>query len=152
MKTEPDLPILVHKSQNLHRLSPNLTPKPNLPKSLEAKNFPLTSRSLGDATSFDRENSPDNRSPTLLTELDISESDDFGKKILQATLERKNLEEQCKLMENRIKKLALEDSKLKTKTKLTKEKTSAILKNRERHLNEVSWIDKYKKEMEQSIL
>jgi hypothetical protein len=133
-KTETDLNTSINKSQILYKISPNLTPNTHLQKLLDKGVFTLTTRSWGEQNSFDKENSVGSRSPDRsIGVVELDQSGDFGKKILKAHLERKGLEEQTRLMENRIKKLQDEDRKLKIKTRLTKDKTKLFLQNKQRH-------------------
>ena len=56
-----------------------------------------------------------------------------------AASERKQLENQFKLMENRIRHLKGEDSKMKTKIRETKRKTSQLVSSKRRHANDQSF-------------
>jgi len=138
----------LNRSRNMPRISPNITPKSHLNKILGRPSpSPLTSRaskanilSDRDGPSFDESKIPrGSKSPNFgrnIRDTDRSttedSSDNFGKKLLDATHERKYLEEQYKLMENRVKHLMDENEKIKGKIKQTKVQTENIIKNRER--------------------
>lgn len=136
------------RSRYLPRMSPNLTPKSHLQKLLQA---PLTTRASKpnftqdksfEYSKTDRGTDRGSRSPNFghsAKDVDRStedRSEDFGKKLLDVAQERKHLEEQYRLMENRVKHLMDENNKVKSKIKQTRIQTQNIIKNREEFVQE----------------
>jgi len=151
-KNDSEISISVSKSQTLSKISPHLTPNHRLQKILDTKAIPPTARSVGERVELERETSDDSKTARVnCSKIDLDTSYDFGKRLLKTKAERKTLEQQYQLMENRIKKLKDEDQKLKLKTKQTKEKTQAMIKNRERHLKELAFLESYRISLENSI-
>ena len=138
------------QSSYLSRISPNLTPKGHLKKLLDKSPVMSTRNTKANITMSHDDNSFDNqktvqgsRSPDFGYNMNETEdrstedkSEDYGKKLLDVTHERKHLEDQYKLMENRVKHLMDENSKIKGKIKQTRQQTQNILKNREKILDE----------------
>lgn len=134
------------RSRYLPRMSPNLTPKSHLQKLLQGP-IPLTTRSS--KPNFPQDKSFEysktergSKSPNFghnTKDVDRStedRSEDFGKKLLDVAQERKYLEEQYRLMENRVKHLMDENNKVKSKIKQTQIQTKNIIKNREEFVHE----------------
>ena len=151
-KNDSEISISITKAQALYKISPNLTPSARLQKILDYKHVPSTARSVGERTKAEVETTDDTKSPApTSSRVELDSSFEYGKRLLKSKAERRTLEEQYQLMENRIKKLKDEDQKLKLKTKQTKEKTQTMIQNRERHIKEIAFLESYKQNLQDSI-
>lgn len=129
------------KAKLLSRMNPSITPKHKVDKLFD-RSRPQSTRSNTESNSFDRDqglHSSKSRARPLHSESELDVTDEGGKKLYKATSERKLLENQFKQIENRIKHLKDEDQRMKTKIKETKQKTTQLIKSKERHHHDLSF-------------
>jgi len=175
LRTEPDYSqqeistdtSTLNRSRYIPRVSPNLTPKGHVKKLINRPSpSPVTARSTKLIPMTERSGTPNNyrnitngsRSPNFGRKgknLDHSvdeKPDDWGKRFLDVTQERKYLEEQYKLMENRVKHLMDENEKIKGKIKQTRNQTQNIIKNREKIIDEEEKLKARQEAIEKEII